>query len=162
MGRFILLLRHGIAEERSDSILDAERELTKKGAARILEIGKGLADIYSDLEAIVTSPLARSVQTGLLLAKGYGHKAPIRQSEALAPGQGTAAFQDLLDALPLRRVIFIGHEPDLTRILGDLCGLDTASLALKKGGCYGVRIKAAGHAKLEWLLSPMALRRTGD
>lgn len=157
--RFLVLMRHGIAEERSEAQSDEERALTKKGAMRMKEIGGGLAEIYPNLDVIFTSPLVRAHQSGACLAKGYGDPTPIRMTEALEPGQGPAAFRALLEAAPLKRMVFIGHEPDLTRIMGDLCRLDTATMALKKGGCYGIRIRADGGAGLEWMLPPGILRQ---
>lgn len=157
--RFLLLMRHGIAEERTEGIEDEERVLTKKGAQRMKEIGKGLAEIFPYVDAIYTSPLVRAAQTGAYLAKGYGGKILIRMTEALEPGRPTSEFRDLLGTLPVRRLVFVGHEPDLTRILGDLCGLDTSRMELKKGACYGVRVQASGEMRLEWMLPPGVLRR---
>ena len=156
--RFILLLRHGIAEPRGEGKADKERQLTRKGARRMTEIGQGLAGTFPAVEAIYTSPLVRAVQTGTALAKGYGGQIPIQLSEALEPGRDASEIRALLEALPQGRLIFIGHEPDLTRFLGDLCSLDTARMQLKKGGCYGIRIDATA-ASLEWMLAPGLLRR---
>lgn len=157
--RFILLMRHGIAEERCEGKVDEERVLTEKGAQRMKEIGRGLAEVLPFVEAIYTSPLVRAAQSGAHFAKGYGGKPLIRITEALEPGRPTSEFKALLEGIPFRRLIFVGHEPDLTRIVGDLCGLDTSRMELKKGACYGVQVPAAGDMRLEWMLPPGVMRR---
>lgn len=157
--RFIILLRHGVAEPRLEGLPDEARRLSKAGANRMREIGWGMAKLFPRARVICTSPLTRAVQTGARLAKGYGGKVKVRTLEALAPGQDAMAFLEALDAMPERHAIFVGHEPGLTQLLGELCSLDTTGLSLKKGGCYGLRIQASGHTQLEWMLSPKVLRR---
>ena len=41
--RFVVLLRHGIAEEKSEGKTDSDRSLTSEGHARMKQIAKGLA-----------------------------------------------------------------------------------------------------------------------
>jgi len=45
MKRFIVLLRHGIAEDRSEDKPDADRKLTEAGKRRMKKIAKSLAKL---------------------------------------------------------------------------------------------------------------------
>jgi len=157
--RFIVLLRHGIAEEATAEKKDEDRGLTSEGHARMKEIARGLANVFPKAQVIYTSPLLRAVQTALWVSKGYKSKVSINTTDALAPGVAAKQFLELLRKIEERRVIFVGHEPTLTKDMAALAGVDAKQLELKKGGCYGVRIAPDGTATLEWLLTPRVLRK---
>lgn len=157
--RFIVLLRHGIAEDASAEKKDEDRGLTSEGHARMKEIARGLEHALPKAQAIYSSPLLRAVQTALWVSKGYKSRVNIYTTDALAPGASAKEFRAFVDSIGERRAIIVGHEPNLTRSLGALTGVDDAKLELKKGGCYGVRILADGTGALEWLLSPRVLRK---
>jgi phosphohistidine phosphatase SixA len=157
--RFVVLFRHGIAEEATADKKDEERGLTRDGHSRMKEIARGLERVLPKAQAIYTSPLLRAVQTALWVSKGYQSRVTINTTDALAPGASAKDFRALVDSIKERRVIIVGHEPNLTRALGALTGVDTAKLELKKGGCYGVRMLADGSATFEWLLPPRVLRK---
>ena len=158
--RFIVLLRHGIAEEATPGKKDEDRGLTSEGHARMKEIARGLVQALPKVQVIYTSPLLRAVQTALWVSKGYKSRAIINTTDALAPGATAKEFRAFVESITERRVILVGHEPTLTRSLGALTGIDTAKLELKKGGAYGVR-GAGGGATFEWLLTPRVLRKLG-
>lgn len=160
--RLIVLLRHGIAEEATAEKKDEDRGLTKEGHARMKEIARGLERVLPKAQAIYTSPLLRAVQTALWVSKGYKSRANINTTDALAPGASAKQFRAFIDSVAERRVIIVGHEPNLTRGMAALTGVDAAKLELKKGGCYGVRILGDGSATLEWLLPPRVLRKLGE
>lgn len=161
-GLFLVLLRHGIAEERSEGRNDEERSLTAKGSSRMKEIGRALAVIVPKAELIISSPLARCLQTSLWVAKGYGRKLKIESSDALKPMARARDFQTLIEQLSNRVVIFVGHEPNLTAIMKEITGAKIPNLELKKGGCYGVSVDGTSEGMLEWLLTPRVLRKIRD
>lgn len=157
--RFLVLLRHGIAEERTDAKPDEERSLTAEGHGRMKQISKGLQEIFPKAQAIYSSPLLRAVQTALWVSKGYRSRIKVHTTEALSPGASAKEFMEFVDGLKERRVVLVGHEPTLTDNMMGLMKLKGSGLELKKGGCYGIRILGEGGAVLEWLLSPRILRR---
>jgi phosphohistidine phosphatase len=160
--RFIVLLRHGIAEEASAEKKDEDRGLTSEGHARMKEIARGLERVLPKAQAIYTSPLLRAVQTALWVSKGYKSRVTINTTDALAPGASPKDFRAFIESIAERRVIIVGHEPNLTRSMAALTGVEDAKLELKKGGCYGVRLLSDGTATLEWLLPPRVLRKLGE
>ncbi len=159
--RFIVLLRHGIAEEKSGAKKDEERSLTADGHARMKQIAKGLERVLPRVQEIHSSTLLRAVQTALWVSKGYRSRVKVETTNALAPSASTDDFLAFLKGLAARRVILVGHEPTLSNWLKALVGAK-GDFELKKGGCYGVRITSDGKATLEWLLSPRVLRRLGE
>lgn len=161
--RFIVLLRHGIAEDNDGSKPDAQRSLTKAGQERMKQISRGLAQLFPKAEAIYSSPLLRCVQTSLWLARGYKGRLTPQTHDVLSPAGSAREVREFVGALPERRVILVGHEPNLTESLNELTRIGgSGSFDLKKGGCYGVRLRDDGSTTLEWVLTPRVLRRLSD
>lgn len=157
--RFIVLLRHGIAEDAAPDQKDEDRALTTEGQQRMKEIARGLTRIFPKLDAIYSSPLRRAVQTAQRVAKAYGGRVEVTVTDALRPGASPKELRALLESSGARRVIAVGHEPNLTHNLRALAHLGrSARVELKKGGCYGVRLTKTGGV-LEWVLPPRALRK---
>ena len=160
--RFIVLLRHGISEDRTSEKKDEDRALTAEGHARMKQIARGLEAAFPRAQAIYSSTLLRAMQTSLWVSKGYRSRVNINTSDALTPEASTDAFLTLIASIKESRSIIVGHEPNLTDNLRVLVGLgDSQSIELKKGGCYGVLLHTDGTAALEWLLPPRILRKMG-
>jgi phosphohistidine phosphatase len=154
--RFIILLRHGIAEDHGADKPEEQRELTDEGHRKMKKIGRGLAELFPKAETIVTSPLRRAVQTAEWVVHAYD-SIPLETSPALAPDSDEVRFRELLGGVSTQRAIFVGHEPLLSTFMLTLTGM-TGQIELKKGGCYGVRIDANGAGHLEWMLPPRAMK----
>jgi len=150
--KFLVLLRHGIAEDAREGQDDLDRQLTAKGRKRMDAIAAGLARIFPEAEAIYSSPAVRAIQTAEPVAKEYRLK--IQKSDALAPGK---PIREFVDEVTVDHAIFVGHEPTLSSLMLELT--DTrGTFDLKKGGCYGIAFDG-GTARLEWILTPGVLRR---
>jgi phosphohistidine phosphatase len=156
MDRFIVLLRHGIAEP-GEGKPDEARELTSEGHRRMKQIGRGLRRFFPKAEVIVASPLVRAQQTAEWVAKTFKGKVEVTTSTALSPGSAPESLRELIDATHAARIIVVGHEPTLTRAMLHLTNMQ-GSMELKKGGCYRVRIAQSGEATLDWMLPPRVLR----
>ncbi|HYH07792.1 MAG TPA: phosphohistidine phosphatase SixA [Thermoanaerobaculia bacterium] len=161
--RFLILLRHAVAEEASADVSDEDRSLTSEGHARMKQIARGLEVALPRVDALYSSPLVRAQQTAMWVSKAYRARLEINTTEALAPAASVEEFRKLIDAIDEKRAIVVGHEPNLTEILRSLIGIDASRVVeLQKGGCYGVRINADGTAVLEWLLPPRILLKLGE
>jgi phosphohistidine phosphatase len=57
-----------------------------------------------------------------------------------------------------KRVLLVGHEPDLSQLVFDLTG---GRIDMKKGGLAGVRLGNARRGELIALLRPRELDRLG-
>lgn len=162
--RLIVLLRHGIAEDRAPGRKDEDRALTPVGHARTTKLARGLERVFPRARVIYSSPLVRAMQTARCVAKAYRSRIEITRSESLAPSGTHEEFLQLIRSIPERRVILVGHEPTLTSNAVALLGLtnDGQGLELKKGGCYALRLRGENGAILEWALSPRILRRLAE
>ncbi len=158
MEKFVVVLRHGIAEPRG-SAPEETRPLTEEGHRRMRQIAEGLRVIFPKAEAIISSPLKRCMQTAEWVAKAWPKGLPLVTSDLLRPEADATALRKLIDNTTVSRFIVVGHEPNLTA--GTLAATKTqteSELELKKGGCYGLRITEEGKATLEWMLPPRGLR----
>jgi phosphohistidine phosphatase len=158
MKGFIVLLRHGIAEDKSADKPDGERRLTETGKRRMKKIARTLARVFPEAEVLQSSPLVRAMETSDAVEKAYGGELHTQTTELLKPDADVKDFRRLLADINAQYAIFVGHEPNLTDIMLDLTGMRSHSeIELKKGVCYGIRIDDAS-ALLEWMLPPRVLR----
>jgi phosphohistidine phosphatase len=160
----LLIVRHGIAEERSPQRWpgDRERPLSAQGLTRARRAAQGLKRIAPRPVRVLASPLTRTQQTAALLMQHAHWPAAVR-CELLEPGASAQALLTFLGSGREPCIALIGHEPDLGRFVS-LCvaGSPGASpLTLRKMGAALVRFDSrprAGRGTLEWLLSPKLLR----
>lgn len=149
----LYFLRHGDAGSPQATDDDA-RQLTAEGAEQL----RAAAPLWRRLnlrpEVVLSSPLPRAVETAEIFCETAGGAAVA--DERLRPG---ASWGDLARAMAAhpdaRRVMFVGHEPDLSSAIVHLTG--AASVRLRKGGLaclefYGV--PEPGGGELAWLLDP--------
>jgi phosphohistidine phosphatase len=153
--RQLWLLRHADAEPHGTRA-DAERRLTERGVRQAEVAGLALARMGVGFGAALSSPKVRARETAeLALAQLPAEQAP--KMELHEPLAGYFQAPQALDALagtgresPL---LLIGHEPDLSGIVGELTG---GRVDLKKGGLAVVRLGGAG-SELVLLLRPAEL-----
>jgi phosphohistidine phosphatase len=157
---YLYFLRHGKAEERSDSSRDFDRKLTFEGIAEMKDVALGFARLVGSVDMIFSSPLPRASQTAEIVAEAISAPAgALRTDDRLASGAlGLGELQSLLHGLPADcRVIVVGHEPDLSTVVGRLTG---AAIELKKAGLAFVEVSAVepDRGVLRWLLTARHLQ----
>jgi phosphohistidine phosphatase len=163
----LLLLRHGIAEERCPERVDGERALTPLGRSRTRAVAGRLVLLGLGCDQLVTSPLVRARQTAeIAVAAGLvAEGSPsIRVDVALAPGGDplplVAEFQRLASAHPrLQRLALVGHEPDLGALAAHLIGAPEGAIGLKKAG-IALLLLGPGRGQLKLLMAPRQLLGT--
>jgi len=161
----IVIFRHGIAEDLSESGDDASRRLTPRGVERTLAAARGLAELIDPPTVILTSPKVRARQTADIAASVFD--VPVQELDVLADGsaaQIVAGFAGRGEA----SVMLVGHEPTLSQTIGLLvAGPGPAGgYVLKKAGAALVEATpgpAHGRSRgiLHWLVPPRALRALG-
>jgi len=127
------------------------------------KIARGLSRLVPELDAILTSPFLRAVQTAKALARFYP-RAELERAPELEPG---GDFQELLariDKMERHETLgLVGHEPFLTRFAGWLLtGEKLSFIDLGKGGAFLLDLEETareGGAVLEWSLGPKLLPR---
>ncbi len=116
--------------------------------------------MFPKTEIVISSPLRRCVQTSEWVMKAFG-EIEMTTSKVLRPEASSGELQELIGDTAARRMILVGHEPNLTAGMLDLTHMhNDGEVELKKGGCYGLRILENGEVKLELMLPPRVLRAT--
>ncbi|HEX5852004.1 MAG TPA: phosphohistidine phosphatase SixA [Solirubrobacteraceae bacterium] len=155
MARQLWLLRHADAEPHG-AREDSERRLTERGERQARTAGAALASMGVDFEAILFSPKVRARQTAELVAERMGEDARGRLSvhQPLAGGFDASQAIDATSAIGADgRLLLVGHEPDLSGVVGELTG---GQVEMKKGGLAVVRLQGAS-GELAVLLRPVEL-----
>jgi len=162
----LCFLRHGIAVTRGGGAFpdDSKRPLTPEGKKKMKEIAQGLLRLGFEVDWVVSSPLVRAVETSEIIADSLGRNVSMDFCDALRPGgsaEEVIAF--LARHSSRRRVLIVGHEPDLSALAARLIGAGrNSNLAFKKGGCCLIAFgefppKTPG--ELVWWLTPRILRK---
>jgi phosphohistidine phosphatase len=124
----IWLLRHA---EAADGTPDAERPLTEKGEEQARVAGAALAALGVSLDACLTSPKLRAVETARIVCEQLD-ALEVRLDERLAGGPFDPHE---LAAEEGDHVLLVGHDPDFSMAVHRMTG---AQVRMKKGGVAGV------------------------
>ena len=138
---------------------DERRPLSDKGEKQADRLGRFLAGIGFQADAIVTSPKVRAAQTAKIVAERLG--LPVGEDERLAGELSIGALEAILrDAGDPVRPVIVGHDPDFTELVAILCG--AARVPMKKGSLARIDVARPlepGGGTLRWLVPPDLLRR---
>ena len=146
-------LRHGEAEPH-DARPDVDRRLTPRGAEQSRSAGQALAALGLEFQIVATSPKVRALDTARLACEALRIEPVVH--EPLAEGFDVDDALALADAAgDARRILLVGHNPDLEDVVRGLTGGTTD---LKKGGVAGVRMRAR-EGELIAVLRPRELAR---
>jgi phosphohistidine phosphatase len=149
----LYFLRHGKAGEPRPTN-DDDRPLTSKGEAELRGAGGLWRRLNLRPDAVLTSPLSRARRTAELFCETIGGT-PITD-DRLRPGARWSDFaQAMADHPDARRVMFVGHEPDLSTAVQLLTG--AASIRMRKGGLACVEFYGTpepGGGEVAWLIDP--------
>jgi phosphohistidine phosphatase len=134
------LLRHAEAE---DGLPDDERPLTTRGAMQADSAGRALAILGVHIDACLSSPKLRAVQTAERACE------PIGVAVTLEPVLAGEPFDVHELVAGLGDVLLVGHDPSFSLLLHDLTGTQAR---MKKGG-----LAAVSKGELVALLRPSEL-----
>lgn len=121
------LLRHA---EAADGLPDDERPLTDRGARQAESVGRSLARLGAQIDACLTSPKLRAVQTAELACE------PLGVTPTIEPALAGEPF-DVHELITGRgeNILLVGHDPSFSLTVHDLTG---AQARLRKGGLAGI------------------------
>ena len=161
----LYFLRHASAGEHFvNPKKDEKRALDKEGIEQCGYVGRALAALDVQVDAIVSSPLKRCTQTGSLIGNELGYEGKLQLDAGLRPEAGLAEFRKLLDKYARQEAIMVvGHNPNLSQFLGSvICesGCE-ASLELKKGAVAKVELRRTS-GTLQWCVTPKLVRALYD
>jgi phosphohistidine phosphatase len=163
----LYIVRHAIAEQRQENHSeadDSQRPLTDQGRKKFRKIARGLLGMGMEVETILTSPYLRAADTAGVLQKELGlKKSQLIEVDELKPGADGGQLMSRIghNYASLQSIAFVGHEPDLSRLISMLISGDPSlAITLKKGGicCLSAQDLRYGRcATLEWLMAPAQL-----
>jgi phosphohistidine phosphatase len=157
----VYFLRHANAGERLVSLKkDEKRGLDKEGIEQCGYIGRALAALDVQVDAIISSPLKRSTQTASLVGNEMGFEGKLQIDPALRPQATFADFRKLLDKYVRQEAIMVvGHNPNLSEFLGRVISAAgcEAALELRKGAVARVELRRST-GSLSWCLTPKIVR----
>lgn len=148
----VYLIRHGHAVDAEGPLADEQRYLTKKGRKTVREVGRVLQEAVGELDAVLTSPLVRAVQTAELIAERLDFLGIIEALPALVPGVPPRIAAAELTSRG-SAVAVVGHEPGISMLCAYLAGrpsfppLQKAQVVLIEDG------------KPAWFIHPETLER---
>ena len=139
----LYLIRHGIAQERDFAIKDNDRTLTKVGQDKTKEVAKRLYNFGLRFDLILTSPLARSLQTAEIFTQ-MQLSSQLQVSPDLSPNGNIHSWLNSLQQQnypSTSKLALIGHQPDLGAWASMLVwGEAKEALILKKAGIIGLNL----------------------
>lgn len=165
----IILVRHGKAGEPDPEKYpdDSTRPLTKKGVKKFKKAAAGLKELATP-DRVLTSPMARTMQTANLLEWDAGWPAAVAEP-SLDQGHDPAEVVKAVKGLPEWpcTVALVGHGPDLLALLQHLlteAGTDdppVENMDFDKGGAALVNVNTRVRPKsgtLGWYKTQKELR----
>ncbi len=120
------LLRHA---EAADGEPDDERPLTERGIAQAEAAGRALAYLGVEIDACLSSPKRRALQTAERVCEPLGVEVTVEPALAGEPFDVRSLIAGL------GAVLLVGHDPSFSLLLHDLTG---AQARMKKGGVAGI------------------------
>jgi phosphohistidine phosphatase len=120
------LLRHA---EAADGTPDDARPLTERGIQQAQDAGRALEQLGVSIDACLSSPKLRAVQTAQLACAPLGLDVTVDRRLSGEPFDAYDLVAGLGD------VLLVGHDPSFSLILHDLTG---AQSRMKKGGMAGI------------------------
>jgi phosphohistidine phosphatase len=120
------LLRHA---EAADGFPDDERPLTERGIQQAESAGRALERLGAHIDACLSSPKLRALQTAELACAPLGVEVTIDRRLSGEP------FDALDLTAGLGNVLLVGHDPSFSLTLHTLTGVQAR---MRKGGLAGI------------------------
>lgn len=157
----LILIRHGIAEDRAPGADDSKRRLTGKGRQRLYETLPGLRPLISGggKPVIWSSTLLRAQETAEIAADIFrAGKAVSRDFITDGYFNGLCSSVEELDDGDNRTIIVVGHEPDMSIWSQALSG---SPLPFKKGAAaaFTYHTGSPDTSELEWFFQPDGMEK---
>jgi phosphohistidine phosphatase len=148
-------MRHGPAADHAVTGLDDDRILTPAGRQRVERMAEALVAQGTVPGALVTSPLARTMETAnlvLRVLRKHGHEVPVHVAKELAPGRLSPSSAAKLIERHEGLLCFVGHEPCLSSFVAEVAhahlplGFEKAMIVALSGSLPRLH--------LAWVLDP--------
>lgn len=155
----LYFLRHANAGQHLMSPKkDERRALDNEGIEQCGYVGRALAALEVQVDAVISSPLKRATQTAFLVGNEIGYEGKLQLDANLRPGATLTDFRKLLEKYARQEAIMVvGHNPNLSQFLGSVISESgcEASVELKKEQspawrCGAVPERCTGASRRKW------------
>jgi len=158
----IFILRHGLAEElgENQAKTDFDRKLTEEGKDKINKLGLFFDKTEENITLVLSSPYLRAKETAEIFTNSLDPKPELKIVEFLSPGSSSKEIaKGLVQFSSHKKVLIVGHIPDLELFLGKL--ISAERIKLKKGALAKVSLENAIElsGELVWLITPKLIRK---
>lgn len=161
----LYLIRHGIAIDHFHPSVhsDEERYLTDDGKKELKHIAASLHKMKIVPDAILASPLVRTVQTAQVVAKVLSCEDRVKQAPSLAPGGLIGdIYKDIARLGHVEKVFLIGHEPGMERMAKQfLWAGEEVNMPFKKASVCRIDVfdvPPTSPGVLKWFATPKLLK----
>jgi phosphohistidine phosphatase len=135
----IYLVRHGDADaDIPEGLSDEARALTAKARQQLWAHFESLKQRIQSADAVLTSPLVRTVQTAQILSLSLQHAGPLRAHRSLLPDMPVGVIASALAEHAGQNVILVGHQPSMGAVASHLLGLQTFPRPVSPGTVIGL------------------------
>jgi len=150
----LYIMRHGEAVDASRDMADEWRYLTDAGRSQADKTISGIIKHGPKPRLTLTSPLTRAVQTAEIASRKACRRNRVQACTLLLPGGDVRKLIDHIKGCrDHKRVLLVGHEPQLGALAAALLGRTADEIALKKGACVALELKPEC-ATFLWYLVP--------
>lgn len=159
----LYILRHGEAVSASQAGgSDFDRYLSEQGAQVMRQAAQGMRSFVGGPLAIAASAYPRAKETAEIVQAALGPGVELTVTESLGCGVTPKAIAEIVEPLvDCARVMVVGHNPDLERLIAYLLGPEqSARVTLRTGTLAWIHTSppmAPGSGRLLGLWSSEAL-----
>jgi len=152
----LYILRHGIAEDATAGMTDADRALTQEGRRKLRGVLDRARKARVQPSVILTSPLRRALETAELAEKILNVESGLARTNALVPPSSPERVWQEIRARNVEDILIAGHEPLLSTLMAFLLGCHALRVRMKKGAlvCLDVEGTTEPQGVLNWMLIP--------
>src|SRR5260370_4971490 len=152
------ILRHGIAEEATGGMGDADRGMTDEGKKKLQSVLRRARAVDVAQAVILSSPLRRAVETAQVAVEVLRSSAKVVETGALTPESSPEAVWEEIRAHKTESsVMIVGHEPLFSSVYSYLLGAPSVQIDVKKGSLGRIdvdRFSGQPRGGLRWLIYP--------
>ena len=163
----IWILRHGVAEPPAPEGLDFERALTLEGKKELASVARAMKRVRIEPNVLLTSPLRRAKETAEIVRETLQCPAAVETPALIPNAAPERAWSEIVKYGVEARVLVVGHQPNLGKLIGYVLGCDL-QLDLKKAGLVCLEATqpsgqpgAPKNRALRWVLSPKLISKLG-
>lgn len=159
----LYVMRHGPAEDHSSTGHDETRALTPSGRERVRDVARALVGLGEAPKVVVASPLVRALQTAEIVHAHAKVEAPLEVHTAMAPRGMALELVRAAARSGRKRMMVVGHEPDVSILVASLLG-DPLASPFSKGMVVSLRVppEDRADATLRFVLDPKSLELITD